>query len=479
MSKTRKCKVLVVGAGPGGYVAAIRSAQLGMDTVIVESGRAGGTCLIRGCIPSKALIHAAHRLHNICEHMDEGGHMGISVTEPPVLNMANMVEWKEGIVNKLNKGVEHLLKSGGAELINGWATFQDAKTVQVEDEEGKITRIEAEHVILATGSVPTELPFMPFAGDVISSREALSLQNVPESLVVIGGGYIGLELGIAFRLLGSEVTVIEAMDSVLPIFDKELRRPVEMYLKKNKVKVHTGVFAKGAEKSGSRTRVFFKAKDAGDKEQSQEIVADKVLVTVGRRPNTGNCGLDEAGIKLDEQGFVIVDERCATNMRKVWAIGDCSNMGAMLAHDASFQGEMVAEIIAGENRVYEPVAVPAIVFTEPEIVCVGLSPDEAKAAGHPVITGKFPLAANGRALTQEAEKTGGFIRVVAREDDHQILGIQCVGTNVSELSGEFTLALEMGAVLEDIAGTIHAHPTISEAFHESVLAALGHAIHIA
>jgi len=477
LSNIRKCKVLVVGAGPGGYVAAIRSAQLGMDTVIVEGQRAGGTCLIRGCIPSKAMIHAAHRLHNICDHMDEGGHMGISVTAPPVLNMQGLVEWKEKIVTKLNKGVEHLIKANGAELITGWATFVDAKTVSVKTADGEM-RIEAEHVIMALGSVPTELPFMPFENNVISSKGALELQNVPEHLVVVGGGYIGLELGITYKLLGSEVTILEAMDSVVPIFDKEVRRPVELYLKKNKVKVHTGVFAKGVEDiKGGKTKVFFTPKDADKDEPPQEIIADKVLVTVGRRPNVKRCGIEATGVSLDEMGFVKVDERCATNMRNVWAIGDVSNMGPMLAHDASFQGELVAEIIAGKKRIYDPVAVPAIVFTEPEIVSVGLSPDEAKEAGHPIITGKFPLGANGRALTQEAEKTAGFIRVVAREDTHQILGIQCVGTHVSELSGEFTLALEMGAVLEDIAGTIHAHPTMSEIFHEGVLATLGHAIH--
>jgi len=475
--QTKKCQVLVIGAGPGGYVAAIRAGQLGLSTIIVEGEKAGGTCLIRGCIPSKALIHAAHQFHNLAKHASNDGHMGISIPGPAELNMGNLVEWKEGIVTRLNKGVEHLLKNAGAELINGWAEFQDAKTVKVGEGKDAII-IQAENVILANGSVPIELPFMPYSDNVISSREALSLEELPKHVAVVGGGYIGLELGITFRMLGSEVTVVEAMDSVLPIFDKEIRRPLEIAIKKQKIKTHLGVFAKGVEQTkDGRTQLNFIDKNEKDESKMQNIVVDKVLVTVGRKPNSAS--LAPTGVALDERGFVKVNDRCETNMRGVYAIGDVCDSGEMLAHVASFQGEMVAEIIAGHKRAYDPVAVPAIVFTEPEIVSVGLSPEEAKAAGHPVIVGKFPLGANGRALTQEAEKTAGFIRVCAREDDHRILGIQGVGTHISELVGEWTLALEMGALLEDIAGTIHAHPTMTEMTHEGVLATLGHAIHTA
>jgi len=475
--QTKKCQVLIIGAGPGGYVAAIRAGQLGLSTIIVEGEKAGGTCLIRGCIPSKALIHAAHQFHKLAKHASNDGHMGISIPGPAELNMGNLVSWKEGIVTRLNKGVEHLLKNAGAELIIGWAEFQDAKTVKVG--EGKdATIIQAEHVILANGSVPIELPFMPYDENVISSREALTLEELPKHIAIVGGGYIGLELGITFRMLGSEVTVVEAMDSVLPIFDKELRRPLEISIKKQKIKTHLGVFAKGVEKAkDGRTQLNFIDKNEKDQSKMQNIIVDKVLVTVGRKPNSAS--LAPTGVALDERGFVKVNDRCETNMRGVYAIGDVCDSGEMLAHVASFQGEMVAEIIAGHKRAYDPVAVPAIVFTEPEIVSVGLTPEEAKAAGHPVIIGKFPLGANGRALTQEAEKTAGFIRVCAREDDHRILGIQGVGTHISELVGEWTLALEMGALLEDIAGTIHAHPTMTEMTHEAVLATLGHAIHSA
>ncbi len=473
MTEKRKCQVLVVGAGPGGYVAAIRAGQLGLDTVIVEGDKAGGTCLIRGCIPSKAMIHAAERFEHLAHHMD--GHMGISISGDVTLDMPALVSWKDDIVDRLNKGVEHLLKNAGAELIKGWATFQNAKNCTVETENGTIT-IEAENVILATGSSPIELPFMKFDEQYIcSSTGALDLDSLPEKVAVIGGGYIGLELGIALRRLGSQVTVIEGLDKVMAIFDDELRRPLTTWLRKNNVITHTNCLAQGAEVKGSKVELTWK--DGDGEIQSDNF--DKVLVTVGRRPNTQGWGLEKMGLRMDADGrFIRIDNQCKTSMKGVYAIGDVSGE-PMLAHRASAQGEMVAEIIAGHKRIFDPVAIPAIVFTEPEIVSVGLTPDEAKEAGEDIITGKFPLAANGRALTMEAEKTGGFVRVVARASDHVILGVQATGSHVSELSGEFTLALEMGAVLEDIAGTIHAHPTMTESFHEGVLKTLGHAIHSA
>ena len=473
MSESRKCQVLVVGAGPGGYVAAIRAGQLGLNTIIVEGDKAGGTCLIRGCIPSKAMIHAAERFEHLAHHVD--GHMGISINGDVALDMPALVSWKDDIVERLNKGVEHLLKNAGAELIKGWATFQNAKNCTVETEDGTIS-IEAENVILATGSSPIELPFMKFDEELIcSSTGALDLDSLPEKVAVIGGGYIGLELGIALRRLGSEVTVIEGLDKVMAIFDDELRRPLTTWLRKNDVKTHTNCLAQGAEVKDGKVELTWK--DAEGEMQSETF--DKVLVTVGRRPNTQGWGLENMGLRMDADGrFIRIDNQCKTSMKGVYAIGDVSGE-PMLAHRASAQGEMVAEIIAGHKRIFDPVAIPAIVFTEPEIVSVGLTPDEAKKAGEDIITGKFPLAANGRALTMEAEKTGGFVRVVARASDHVILGVQATGSHVSELSGEFTLALEMGAVLEDIAGTIHAHPTMTESFHEGVLKTLGHAIHSA
>ena len=462
------CQVLIIGAGPGGYVAAIRAAQLGLDTVIVEGDKAGGTCLIRGCIPSKAIIYASERMHQLGQHAD--GHMGMRIEGSVSLNMKELISWKDEIVSKLNKGVEHLLKTAGARLISGWATFSDAKHCSVETKNGTIN-IETENVIIATGSSPIELPFMKFDEKYIcSSTGALDLDSLPERVAVIGGGYIGLELGIALRRLGSEVTVIEGLDKVLAIFDDELRRPLTTWLRKNGVKTHVNCLAQGATIVDDAVELSWK--DAEGELQTQTF--DKVLVTVGRKPNTRGWGLKVMGLRMDaDDRFIRIDDQCKTSMRGVYAIGDVAGE-PMLAHRASAQGEMVAEIIAGSKRTFDPVAIPAIVFTEPEIVCVGLCPSEVEEE---FITGKFPLAANGRALTMEAEKTGGFVRVVARKSDHVILGIQAVGSHVSELSGEFVLALEMGAVLEDIAATIHAHPTMTEAFHEGVLKTLGHAIH--
>ncbi len=478
MTDTRKCKVLVVGAGPGGYVAAIRSAQLGLDTVIVEGDKAGGTCLIRGCIPSKAIIHAAERFESLQQHANEGGHMGLSLAAEPQIDMAALVDWKDAIVERLNKGVEALLKGAGAELVKGWATFTGPKKCTVETTEGLLD-IEAENVIIATGSSHIDLPFMPCDEEfVLSSTGALDLQKLPKSAAIVGGGYIGLELGCALAKLGTDVTVVEGMDSILGIMDKEIRRPLEIWLKKHKVTVHTNALARGTEikgKGASRKAHLTFEKDG----EEQTIKVDKVLVTVGRSPNTKGWGLENMGVRMDTGGrFIRIDRQSRTNVPGVYAIGDVAGE-PMLAHKASAQGEMVAEIIAGHNRSFDKVAIPAIVFTEPEIVSVGLSPDEAKDRGEEVVTGKFPLAANGRALTLEAEKTAGFIRVTARESDHVILGIQAVGSHVAELHGEFVLALEIGALLEDIADTVHAHPTMTEAFHEGVLKTLGHAIHSA
>jgi dihydrolipoamide dehydrogenase len=477
MSEIRKCQVLVVGAGPGGYVAAIRSGQLGLDTVIVEGNKAGGVCLNVGCIPSKAIIHSAERFESLQKHSSEDNHMGLSVDGQVRIDMEAMTSWKDSIVNKLTKGVDSLLKGAGVEVINGWASFESSKQCVVNT--GKETiHIEAENVIIATGSSHINLPFMPCDEEfILSSTGMLDLKELPKSVAIVGGGYIGLELGCALTKLGTEVTVIEGLDEVLSIMDKEIRRPLERWLKMRKVTIHTKALARGAEikGKGASRKVHLRYEKEGEE---QSIKVDKVLVTVGRRPNSKGWGLENMGIRMDSSGnFIRIDRKCRTSAPGVFAIGDVAGE-PMLAHKASSQGEMVAEIIAGNNREFDKVAIPAIVFTEPEIVSVGLSPDEARNLGEEVITGKFPLAANGRALTLEAEKTGGFIRVTARKSDHVILGIQAVGSHVAELSGEFVLALEMGALLEDIADTVHAHPTMTESFHESVLKTLGHAIHI-
>ncbi|WP_421787759.1 dihydrolipoyl dehydrogenase [Hyphobacterium sp.] len=465
------CDVLVVGGGPGGYPAAIRAGQLGLDTIIVDRDGWGGTCLNRGCIPSKAFIHAADKFAEMTEHA-EHGKLGISLSAKPKLDMKKLVAWKDEIVGKLTGGVEQLLKAAGVKAISGWAEFEDAKTCIVTLEDGSTQKITAKNVILATGSVEVELPFLKFGGKVIGSTGALDLKKLPKKLVVVGGGYIGLELGIAYRKLGAEVTFVEALDRILPVYDKELTRPIQRWLKENGVTVHTSCKAKGVVTEDKKTYLEFETA----KGETERLEADNILVSVGRKPNLEGWGLDKMGIPTNGK-YIQVNERCETGMRGVYALGDLTGE-PLLAHRATAQGERVAEIVAGHKTVFDPVAIAAVCFTEPEVVGVGLTPDEAKDQGETVITGKFPLVANGRYLSMEGGADGGFVRITARESDHVILGIHAVGKHVSELSGEFALAMEMGARLEDIAGTVHVHPTLTEGFAEAALAALGHPIHI-
>nr|WP_312967671.1 dihydrolipoyl dehydrogenase [Brucella intermedia] len=459
------CKLLIIGGGPGGYVCGIRAGQLGIDTVLVEKTRLGGTCLNVGCIPSKALIHAADEFHRLSVFASKGA-LGISA-ENPAIDFTRTLEWKDGIVNRLNSGVAGLLKRSRVRMFHGQARFLDGKTVLVETDTGRQT-IHAENIVIATGSVPVEIQALPFGGKVISSTEALSLEKIPEKLAIVGGGYIGLEIGTAFAKLGAKVTVVEATDRILPQYDAELTRPVMARLKALGVEVQTGTSAKGLSKDEAGLEVL--TPDGTTK----TIEADRILVTVGRKPQTDGWGLSE--IRLDMDGrFIRIDERCRTSMRGVYAIGDVTGE-PMLAHRAMAQGEMVAEIIAGGNQVWDKRCIPAVCFTDPEIVTVGLSPDEARKAGHEIQVGVFPFQANGRAMTVERED--GMIRVVARADNHLILGIQAVGVGISELSSSFAQAVEMGARLEDIAATIHAHPTLSEGFVEASMKALGHALHV-
>lgn len=471
MTQTLTPKVLVLGGGPGGYVAAIRAGQLGLDTVLVEENRLGGTCLIRGCIPSKAMIHAASSFHDLALHAREGGRHGIRLSAPPSLDMGETVRWKAGIVDKLNGGVAALLKRAKVKVVSGWGTFSDAKTCTVATADGPVT-IKPDHVILAAGSEATPLPHIPLGGGVISSTEALDLTELPRRLVVIGAGYIGLELGTAFAKFGSQVTVVEATGAILPLYDAELTGPVRRWLEKSGVTLHLSAKATGVETDGDGSVVVVETKDG----ETLRLPADRVLVTVGRRPRTQGWGLETMGVEMDGR-FVKVDDRRATSMRNVWAVGDLVGE-PMLEHKAAAEGEMVAEIIAGSNRRFDPATIAAVCFTEPEIVSAGLLPSDPGGSGPEVIKALFPYAANGRALSMEAGDDGGFVRVLARRGDHRVLGLQAVGAHVSELSGEFAAWMEMGAVLEDIAGTIHVHPTLSEAVHEAAQRALGHAIHI-
>jgi dihydrolipoamide dehydrogenase len=462
-------QLLVIGGGPGGYIAAIRAAQRGIRTMLVEGEYLGGTCLNIGCIPSKALIHLAGEFDKVRRHAGQDA-LGIRVGEPS-LDAAQAMRWKDGVVRRLTGGVAALLRKHGAEVINGWAEIVDGKTVDVRAERPgglQTRRVTCEHLLLAPGSVPATLPSLPFGGRVVSSTEALSPAALPKRLVVVGAGYIGLELGMAYRKLGAEVTVVEMLPQLLPAYDAELVRPVAASLRRLGVTVHLGSTVLGMNDAGDAVRM----RDAQGTEQ--EVAADQVLVAIGRRPRTEGWGLERLQLDMDGR-FVKVDNQCRTSMRNVWAIGDVTGE-PMLAHRASAQGEMVAEIIAGSKRRFEPAAMPAVVFTDPEVVTVGQSPDDAERAGVDCIHAHFPFSANGRALTLEAGD--GFVRVVARKDDHLIVGWQAVGPEVSELAAAFAQSIEMGARLEDVAGTIHAHPTLGEAVQEAAMRALGHALNV-
>ncbi len=458
-------RLLVIGGGPGGYTAAIRAGQLGCDTVLVERGRLGGTCLNIGCIPSKALIHVADAFRHATEHA-RGSPFGLEIAHPR-LDFARAIEWKDGIVGRLNDGVAALLKKSRVRMIRGHATLLDGKTCRVETDIGPQT-IRAEHVLLATGSEPVELSALPFGGRVMSSTGVLSLPQVPVRMIIVGAGYIGLELGMAFAALGATVTVVEAADRILPRYDAELTRPVARRMEASGIEVLTGAEARGLTADGAALLV------AAGSGTERCIPGDIILVAVGRRPATSGFGLERLDLTMDGP-FIRIDERCATSMRNVWAVGDVTGE-PMLAHRAMAQGEMVAEVIAGERRVFDNVAIPDICFTTPEIVTVGLSPAGAREAGHEIRLGHFPFSANGRAMTMNAAE--GFVRVVARADNHLVLGLQAVGHGVPELAAAFGLALEMGARLEDIADTIHAHPTLGEAIQEAARKALDRALHV-
>lgn len=459
------CDLLVIGAGPGGYICAIRASQLGLDTIIVEENSLGGTCLNVGCIPSKAIIHAADEFAKSSSFLKRNS-LGIRIKKIE-FDFTQTMTWKDQIVERLKKGVGGLLKKSGVRTITGKARFHDGKMIEIKTV-NDLYIVRAKNVVIATGSAPIELPFLPFGETVISSTGALSLTDLPKNLAVVGGGYIGLELGIAFAKLGVDVSIIEAAEKLLPLYDRELSDPIAKRLQQLNVSVYLKSKAKKFS-TKSKSLIF-----QNQERQNVEIAAEKVLVTVGRRPVTDNIGLENLVVETNNK-FISVDKFCQTSMRGIYAIGDVTG-DPMLAHRAMAQGEMVADIISGKNRIWDDKIVPAVCFTDPEIVTAGLLPNEAKELGIRTKIGKFPLVANGKTLTMQS--SGGFIRVVAREDNHLILGIQAVGTNISELSASFALAIEMGACLEDLAATIHAHPTQSEGIVESAYSALGYPLHM-
>jgi len=458
---------IVIGGGPGGYVCSIRLGQLKQKVLCVEKDEVGGVCLNWGCVPSKAIIATSHTF----EKVKSGASYGLMVDNPRI-DAGKLQDWKDGIVKKLTGGVRGLFKGNGVELLYGDARITGPKTVTVKTREGTTETIEAtKGIVVATGSSTVEIPSFKFDGKkVIGAKEAVSLREVPKRLLIIGGGIIGMELGGAYQHLGSELTVVEMLPTVLTGVDADIAAVVERAYTKHGAKILKNAKALGYEpqKDGSlAVRV-----EVGGK--TETLVADVVVVAVGMRPNGAGVGLEELGVKV-EKGFVPTDNLGRTNVPGIYAIGDCSSV-PMLAHKASKEGEVVAEVIAGHKAAKDWVAMPAAIFTDPEIATVGLTEEQAKAKGLDVRIGKFPFSALGRAMA--VNETDGFIKVVSDRATHEILGFHIVGPEATDLISEGALALEMHAFLEDVGLTVHPHPTLGEGMMEASLNGLGQAIHI-
>jgi len=460
---TEEIDVLVIGGGPGGYVAAIRAAQLGKSVTLVDKAELGGVCLNRGCIPSKALISAAHHY----EGAKEQPFPGIKTTAK--LDYAKVQTWKQSVVDKMTGGVKSLMKGNKIRVVEGEVFFSKPDEVRVMMEH-ESERFKFQHCIIATGSRPIELRAIPFSKRVLSSTEALALEAVPERLIVIGGGYIGMELGQAFAKFGSQVTIVEGTESILPQFEAQMSRLVLHNLKKYKVDVFTKALAQSVEETADDITLTFTVNG-----EEKTVTGDYVLVTVGRRPNTDEMGFESIGLKLSDKGLIEVDAQCRTNIPNVYAIGDIV-AGAALAHKASYEGKVAAEVIAGQKSAVDYRCIPAVVFSDPEMATVGLNEAEAKAEYDEVSIGRFPYAANGRAVALGADE--GFVKLVADKKTGLLVGAQIIGTEASNLIAELGLAIEMSATLEDVSLTIHAHPTLGEIIMEASEVALGSPIHI-
>ncbi|MBQ0785210.1 MAG: dihydrolipoyl dehydrogenase [Amphritea sp.] len=469
-----KFDVIVVGAGPGGYVAAIRAAQLGLKTACVEKwvddkGAVvlGGTCLNVGCIPSKALLESTHQFHKT-QHADVHGIQTGEVT----MDVKKMVARKDKIVGNLTMGVAGLFKANGVTLLQGMGKLMANKQVQVTAADGTATVYDAENIILASGSVPVNIPPAPLTeGLILDNEGALNIAETPKRLGVIGAGVIGLEMGSVWARLGTEVTVLEAMDDFLALADKDVAKEAAKIFKKQKLDIKLGARCTGTEVNGQEVTVKYT-----DSEGDKELVVDKLIVAVGRRPSTQGLLADDSGVKLDERGFIFVDGQCRTEAPGVYAIGD-SVRGPMLAHKASEEGIMVADIIAGHHAQINYDVIPNIIYTHPELAWVGKTEQELKSEGVEVKVGKFPFAASGRAMA--ADDTDGFVKMIADKATDRILGVHMVGGIASELIAQAAIAMEFGSTAEDLQLTVFAHPTVSEAVHEAALAVDGHAIHMA
>jgi dihydrolipoamide dehydrogenase len=460
--------LIVIGAGPGGYVCAFRAQQLGLKVALVEKrATLGGTCLNVGCIPSKALLHTSEKLAWARDHAADSGIKIASVEA----DLPAILKKKDAVVAKLVGGVGLLAKSRKIPVFTGTAAFVSPTAIEVKGEK-ETTTLAAKNFIIATGSAAVELPFMKFDGTtVVSSDEAIAFSEVPKKLVVVGGGAIGLELGSVWSRLGSDVTVVESLAKIAATYDDDIVRNFTRLLQKQGLKIETGAKVTGFKPSTTGADGILTAERDG---QKMEFPADKVLVAVGRRPYADGLGLEKAGVQLDEKKRIKVDAQLRTNVPGIWAIGDVV-AGPMLAHKAEEDGVAVAEWIAGKAGHVNWDLVPAIVYTDPEVASVGLGEDAAKAAGRAINVGKFNFAANGRAIATDA--TDGFVKIIADAKTDRILGAQILGHNAGELISEIVTHMEYGGSAEDLGRTIHAHPTMSESVKEAGLAVSKSAIH--
>ncbi len=452
--------LVVIGSGPGGYVCAVRAAGLGLKTALVEkNAELGGTCLNVGCIPSKALLHSSEMFHFTAEN---AASHGIKVGKPE-LDLATMMKRKDEVVGRLNKGIAQLMKVNKITVLHGLGTLKGDGKVSIKGE-NETTTVTAKHIVLATGSASVELPFLKFDGKtVVSSDEAVAFDSVPEKLVVVGAGAIGLELGSVWARLGSKVTVVELLPQIAPTFDKDVSRTAERFFKRQGIHFELGAKVTGLERDKKATFLTAEKKD-----KQLRFEADKILVAVGRRPRTETIGAEAVGLKLDKGKRIIVDDNYRTNLDNVYAIGD-SIAGPMLAHKAEEEGAAVAELIAGQAGHVNYAVIPNVIYTDPEIASVGIGEDQAKEKGIEVKVGKFSLAANGRAIASDA--TDGFVKVIADKKTDRILGVQIIARGASEIIADAVAHMEYGGSAEDLARTVHAHPTISESLKEAALSA--------
>lgn len=464
---TDTCELVVIGGGPGGYPAAFYAADLGMKVTIIDKElNPGGVCLFKGCIPSKALLHVAKMLNEAKEAKEWGIDFGETTVDIDKLR-----SFKEGVVNKLTSGLGMLSKQRNVEFIQGTATFVDSHTLSVETVDGKTKELKFEKAIIATGSRPTQVPGLSIDSPrVVDSTGALELPFKPKNMLVIGGGYIGLEMATVYHAIGAEMTVVEMTPNLLPSADRDLVQPLQKRLTKQFKEFKMKTKVSKLEDVGESVKVTFEDDKGNVTEENYELV----LISIGRRPNSAGFGLENTGVKVNERGWIETDSQRRTHDSHIWAIGDVAGE-PMLAHKATYEGKVAVQAIMGKRSIYDPAAIPAVVFTDPEIAWAGLTEIEAKEQGIAIKVAKFPWSASGRATT--LDRSDGLTKLITHPETEQILGIGICGPGAGELIAEGTLAIEMGATVEDLSLTIHPHPTLSETVMESAEAYYGHSPH--